>query len=258
MNVIINITTHIFIMKNILKSIGFTENEAIVYLALLNSGTTTAGNLIKTLGTHRATVYDTLNLLIEKGIVSFVTKNDKKYFKADNPEKLILMTEAKKQFLEKNLKELKEKVPKIKAVQENMEEEQEAFIFKGKNGLKSICEDVLKEKKQWLVFGAKGIFAESMPHYFSKFHKKRAKLGIPMRIIRNQETKNAKWSKKLKLREERFLPDIYATPSTTFIYSNKTAIVVWLPEPTAFLIKSKTVANSYRKHFEVLWKAATP
>ena len=51
---------------------------------------------------------------------------------------------------------------------------------------------------------------------------------------------------------------VYATPSTTYIYSDRVAIIVWSPDPMAFLIRSRVVADSYRKYFDVLWKTAKP
>jgi len=243
---------------DILKRAGLTENESRVYVALLRMGSTTAGPLIKTLGMHRAAVYDTLDMLIEKGLVAFVIKANKKYFEAHDPERLIEYMESKKQIIERHEKELKKEIPKLRAMRAISKEEQEGYVYKGKKGIKSVTEDMLRERKDWLVFGSQGNFIKMFPSYFFNVHKRRIKLGIPMKIIRSESTRGAAWSKKISHWEERFLPDIYTTPSTTYIYGDKVAIIVWSPDPMAFLVRSKTVAYSYRKYFDVLWKAAKP
>ncbi len=243
-------------MERALKMAGLTENEAKVYVALLRMGSTTAGPLIKVLGMHRAAVYDTLDMLTEKGLVAFVIKANRKYFEASDPDRLLEYMECKKQIIEQHEKELKKEIPKLRAIRAISKEEQEGYIYKGKKGIKSVVEDMLRERKDWLVFGSQGNFVKIFPSYFFNVHKKRIKLGIPMKIIRSESTRDASWSKKIKCWEERFLSNMYTTPSTTYIYGDKVAIIVWPPDPMAFVVRSKTVSDSYRKYFEILWKVA--
>lgn len=241
-----------------LKSAGLTNSEAKVYLALLRMGSTTAGPLVKSLGMHRAAVYDTLDLLIEKGLVSFVMEANRKCFEAHDPERLVEYMESRKNLIERKMRRLKEDVPKLRAMRAISKEAQEGYVYKGKKGIKSVCEDVLRDGKEFLVFGSQGNFMKTFPSYFLSLHKRRAAKGIPMRIIRSVRLRGAAWAEELKLREERFLPEIYTTPASTWIYGDKVAVIVWPPDPMAFVVRSKSVADSYKKHFEVLWKAARP
>ena len=63
-----------------LTKLGLTLNEAKVYFALLELGSTNAGEIIKKTKLHRNIVYDKLDKLIEKGLVSFVTIKNIKQF----------------------------------------------------------------------------------------------------------------------------------------------------------------------------------
>ena len=63
-----------------LKDFGLTQNEEKVYLKLLEIGSSSAGLLIKKTGMHRAAVYDNIDSLTEKGLVSHVIKANRKYF----------------------------------------------------------------------------------------------------------------------------------------------------------------------------------
>lgn len=47
-----------------LQKLGFSDNEAKVYLALLEIGFTTTGAVIKKTGLHRNIVYETLDKLV--------------------------------------------------------------------------------------------------------------------------------------------------------------------------------------------------
>ena len=58
--------------KDLLKSIGLTDIEIEVYLAIIDLGSCLAGEIARKTGIHRRTVYDAINRLIEKGLVSYI------------------------------------------------------------------------------------------------------------------------------------------------------------------------------------------
>ena len=60
------------INKKILKQIGLTENEIQVYLTLLKIGSSGVSTIAEHSGLYRPYVYDTLERLQEKGLVSFI------------------------------------------------------------------------------------------------------------------------------------------------------------------------------------------
>ena len=62
----------------ILKNIGLTEGEAKTYLALSSLGTSTVGNIISEADVSASKVYQILERLMQKGLVSMVVKEGKK------------------------------------------------------------------------------------------------------------------------------------------------------------------------------------
>ena len=240
----------------LLEELGLTKGEVKIYVELLELGTTSAGPLVKKVGMHRAAVYNLLDLLIDKGLVSFVIKSNRKYFEAQDPKRLLEFVEFKKQNLEEKETQLKKLIPELQEKRKISAEDQEGTIYKGKKGLKSIFEDILNEKQSWFVFGATGKFKEIFNAYFIHFHNKRVKLKIPLKIIYNETIKEEKRGKELKLIEIEYLPKSYLTPSTTFVYGDKVALINWSQEPMAFLMRSKEVSDSYKSFFNLLWKQA--
>lgn len=79
-----------------LNEFGLPKNEVKVYIALLKLGLTSAGQITKVSGVHRRNVYDALERLINKGLVSYVTKEKIKYFEAVNPYFLLNLLEKEK------------------------------------------------------------------------------------------------------------------------------------------------------------------
>ena len=71
-----------------LQQLGLTEGESKVYEALLSLGSSTVGPIVKKSGVAYSNIYEILNRLLEKGFVSFVTKEKTKYFQAAEPTRI--------------------------------------------------------------------------------------------------------------------------------------------------------------------------
>ena len=65
----------------ILESAGFTNGEVRVYLSLLELGETTTGDIIKKSKITGSKVYEILDKLIEKGLVSYIIKEKTKHYR---------------------------------------------------------------------------------------------------------------------------------------------------------------------------------
>ncbi|MBW2981644.1 hypothetical protein KY343_02070 [Candidatus Woesearchaeota archaeon] len=241
----------------LLEQLGLSKNEAKTYLTLLRLGSVPAGKLIKELGMHRAAVYNLLDLLIDKGLVHYVIQANRKYFEAQEPERLLELIETKRNKLNEQEKELEKAIPELKAKRELSTEEQEGTIYKGKKGLKSIFEDILKyNNSEMKAMGATGKFKEIFHAYFIHWHNRRAKKKINLKIIYSESMKKKGREKELKLAEIRYLPDTNITPSTIIIYADKVATILWSDVPMVFLMRSENVAESHKNFFNILWEEA--
>ena len=64
----------------IFDELGLTNSEARIYIILLDLGTAQVGQIMEKTGMHRRNIYDSIARLLEKGLVSYVMINNKKYF----------------------------------------------------------------------------------------------------------------------------------------------------------------------------------
>jgi len=232
-----------------LQDFGLSNTEAKIYLSLLEIGKSQAGPITKKSNVNRTNVYDALERLIEKGLVSYVTENNIKFFEAVSPDRLKEIIEEKQSKLTSLIKELKLRYSNKKQVED-------AVIFRDKNGIKSIFEDILNKKQELLVYGAESKFKEIFPFYQKHWNEERAKLKIKVKIIYNEKIKEAKMKEHLKLLEMKFLPETYDFPSMVMVYGDNVVTVVWAELPFAFLIRSKEVVKSNKNFFELLWGIA--
>ena len=101
-------------IETILEEIGLTKNEIKIYLVLLKLGSTSTGAIVKETGVHASKVYDGLNRLADKGLVTHVIIANTKHFKAVNPDRLIDFLEDKKKSIETQEDEIKKYLPELK------------------------------------------------------------------------------------------------------------------------------------------------
>jgi HTH-type transcriptional regulator, sugar sensing transcriptional regulator len=226
-----------------LNQAGLTDNESKVYLALIDLGPSLAGQISRKTGLHRRTVYDITEMLIKKGLIGYILKNNRKLFQASNPDRLLEMIQEKQDILSPIVQELQQKFTKTK-------EKEETNFYKGKEGLKNIFEEQLNHK-EILILGASPKAYEILKFYFGFYDKKRKAKKIKTRIIATDRK-----IKRIALSEIRYLPEKYSNPVSVNIYGDKTAIILWASEPIAIVIKNKEVTEGYKNYFELMWRVA--
>jgi len=237
-------------IKDILTDIGLTETEYNVYLELLRSEKCLASQVIKKLRLHRATVYDVLNRLVEKGLAGYIIINKKKYYSGINPKKLNdILDERSKEIASQKLrvKKIVDELSKLKVLEN--EKRHIATIYEGKEGLKAIMQEILDIKKDFYSLGGEELrFQDLLPIYTKFWAKERERLKIYAKKLLT-EPKSSTW----KYNIEKRVPKEYSMPSSVLIYGDKIAIVIKAEPLTIIVIESKSVAQSYRSHFNMLW-----
>ncbi len=235
---------------NILKDIGLTDGEITVYIALLELGESNAGPIKKKTGMQNSVVHLMLNNLIEKGLVNYVEKGKKKFYRATNPENLINFIEEKKRRLKDLLPSL------IKKQKEKID--YEVHIYEGEKGLKAIHEDILRDlnkDEKFMVLGAPKEAHEKFEPYFLDFHKRRQKKGIKLKAVYKKEAKEyAEKRKKMKNTQIKYMTENLETPMWITIYKNKTILFVVSELLLGIVIENKTISENFKEYFNLVWK----
>src|SRR3989338_9632805 len=121
----------------ILEQIGLSRNEIKVYFALLELDQSSATPIVKKADIPNSKVYPTIEKLIKKGLVSYVIKNNVKYFQASDPHNLIELLGNKEKQIIQQKKEIEELIPQIELKRKLAKEKQEATIYEGLDGIKA-------------------------------------------------------------------------------------------------------------------------
>ena len=233
----------------ILRKLGLDEKEVQVYLSLLRLGSTTASKISKETNIDRATCYRYLDSLMNKGLVSHVIQNNVKYFQSAHPEKILKDLKEKEKEFEKILPELVNlsKLPK---------EETTAKVYIGKDGLKTVLREILRNKQDHLVLGDEGHFQDILPIFFEQFINECKRNKINERILCTQSVFDKVKKFDYKYSTTKKLPSEISLPTTTLIYENKIVLFNWQSPYNAVVISNKNLTGAYRNYFELLWKLA--
>jgi sugar-specific transcriptional regulator TrmB len=235
--------------QKILEELGLTSSEAKIYLVLLEQGASLAGIISRNTGIHRRSVYDAIERLIQKGLVSYIKSNNRKYFEAVDPERLM-------EIIHKREEDIKSVLPELKMLQKMREGKNETLFFRGKAALKSAFDDQLDKAKEICIWGATAKANEILQFYFPHFDKQRIKKGIKARIIFSELDRSHPYLAKIPMADVRFVPADVNSDAAVNIYDRNVCIVAWRPDPVAILIREDNISTGFRNYFEFMWRFA--
>jgi len=246
-------------IETILREIGLTESEIKVYLALLELGSTTTGPIVDKSGVSSSKIYEILEKLAKKGLVSHIIKAGTKHFEASDPERIMDYLEEKKNSLTDQIRSVKTILPQLEIKRQLTEHISEATIFKGFRGIQTAFKELLKDATPEFTMLVMG-FSKSIPtieNWMHSFHRQRAENKIPARLIMPETRPDlGKTRSAIPLTKIKYLPQDMFIPSVINIYKDKVLIVID-EEFTSIMIKNKEVADSFTAQFENLWKQDT-
>ena len=239
--------------SEVFRELGFTERETKVYLALLELGSTTTGPIAAKTRLQPSKIYETLNKLIEKGLVSYVIVSKTKHFQASDPKEILtLIDERKRRF--------NEIIEDLELRQKYSESKQIAAVHEGFKAFKALFNKIvyeIKPKDSYWAFAFKyEYYTPEASLFLRKFHQKLAERGVDDRLLGHTSVKKEiketfKGNRNIKIRYTN-----NDTPLGVIIIKNKVINLIWGDRPTAIEITSEQIHGQYMKFFAELWNKA--
>ncbi|MEK6906948.1 MAG: helix-turn-helix domain-containing protein [Nanoarchaeota archaeon] len=248
-------------IEQILKEIGLTGSEVKVYLALINLGLSSKSDIIRESKIASSKIYNVLDKLMDKGMVSMITKNNVKYYAAAPVSRIKDYFEIKKIKIEQEEKIINQILPNLENLQKEHKEKTSAEIFIGWKGMETVYSDVLgtikKGEYAYILGASTGVNEEKTKRFFIKYAIKAKLKGIKVKTIFNenarQYVKEMEKEGKIKFNKKFLFKN---TPVEIAIVKNLTAIVMLKEEPLIILIHDKETSESFITYFNELWKIA--
>jgi sugar-specific transcriptional regulator TrmB len=243
---------------NFLENLGLSKNEAKTYLTLLRLGNANSAELARESGIHRINVYDVLNSLISKGLVSYITEGGTRVFKPESPMKLKETEDAKMLSLDKELPGLLEQFSSKK-------EPWDVAILRGVEGKKTQFEEITRiaRNTQNRVFIPHGLISIYRPPYntmLRRWFERLAKQKVESKLLILDTPKareRAKMFKGIERHSIRFSKHISFAPFSWDVCQYLVFLTLHIEPYLVIRIKSKEIAKAFINSFEVMWKTAT-
>lgn len=228
-------------LREQLLELNFTQNQADVYLALLEAGQTKVGPLIEKTGFHRNIVYRALDDLVTRKLVFQVTKRGVAYYEATDPEPLLSELDQKREIAKIAISEIKNRKGTSAS---------EVFVYSGAQGVFDLNDQL---NDDLYLIGANGMFMTRYLEYFAKWEARRIQKGFKKYMLAIPAVRHTDFVK-TQLTETRYLPSTFSSPLAIWISGDTVAHILWEKSETIFVVKNKKIADDYRRYFEMLWK----
>lgn len=247
--------------QELFQSLGLAKNEAKIYETLLRHGESSVGFISEKSGVHRRNVYDSLNRLLEKGLVTEIVEASENQYQASEPKKLLEIVQEKAEAIEKVL-------PDLEKLHFDTPTEYRVHTYRGKEGWKQYMKDIIKTGEPFYSIGAKGGWLdERIKSFFPSFLTQLKKKNIKTFHLFDHEAKTTNHPiLKSVDRAYRFLPKKYSTTSGIDIFGDHVNILhnlhlgqIGTEDEIVFtVIINKNLADSYRTWFQFMWDNCPP
>ena len=253
-------------ITQILSSLDLNEEEIKIYLALLELGQSTAGNLAKRLGLARATLYGYLDKLYEKGLIVQSQNTNVKTFTAELPEKINLLFQQKIEDVQNKQLQYREIMPDLRKNQASKLLSPRFQLYEGEAGVKHVLKDMLlySNLETQAFWPIKAMVEILSPDFFRYHNKERIKNNLYTRaiwpqgqLINPSEYPYLGVGEKFR-REIRVAPNEIDFTMGYWIYGDKVACISSRKESFGFIIESTEYAEMLRTQFEMLWNLSKP
>lgn len=232
--------------------LGFTPNQAAVYVALTTLGQCKAGQIIKDTGLHRNIVYEALDELVNKKLAFKTTKGGVAFFQLSDATSLVY--EAEQQ-----LHLAKQVGGEVNRLREKSQ--YEVKLYEGMSGLMSYREEVTQalEPKagsggEFLLMGDTAKITKDLNPYWQEWHANRAAAGVPARMFFSQNSAQyAKQRQQIPRTKIKILPSAIQNATDTDIWNDHVGLILYDVEPFVVSIRNQHLADTFREYFEQLW-----
>jgi sugar-specific transcriptional regulator TrmB len=237
------------VMAGLLHEIGLTSTESEVYLQLLKEDDILASDLADKVSNSRTHVYDTLDDLVDKGLVTYTIKRGKRFYHASHPRKLVDYLSEKKNKIDEQREQMISLVPEFLKLQQGKKKRLEVELFEGEEGLYTVLRDILRTGLNFLVLNASDRFYKDYVAV-QKFYRsmKRAKLGA--RLLYPEGSKPIEYP----LDKSKIIAKEISGAIPIYVYGDNIAMVLNAEELLVVKVTNMEIARRHVRQFEILWK----
>jgi sugar-specific transcriptional regulator TrmB len=243
-----------------LSQLGLTYGEARVYLSLLKIGSSKVGAIVRESHVSYSKIYDVLERLSMKGLVSHVTIGEVKHFNAVEPYRLQDYIQRKEEQLNTQKEIVDQIVPSLIKIANNKRRRNSAEIFVGDRGLRTAYEILLSDASKHEVlryfYPYDDEYHDIASPFYARLYQFQKSKQLEERGVSVIDFKKSNHYKQIsselgvKLRFVHF-----PLPGTMDIFKDRLLIISWSSK-TGILISSREIVDHFKEYFDSVWNIA--
>jgi sugar-specific transcriptional regulator TrmB len=236
-----------------LQQIGLTEKEAKVYLAALTLGKASAQKIAKKADLKRPTTYFTIDLLMEKGLMSSVHEGKKQFFMAENPDRLIDVFHKREDELKRQGEKLKDVIPDLKKLRPKGDGPVVKY-YTGKEGAKAMVKNLHEhaEEQVWIAYPSDTVWSLFTEEEREEMRFTRNKKVLKVNAFYTSSTNVVESTDSIKRVR---LKDKEALPADIAVYGDIVRLTSFEDEVVGVVVENKDIADSLRTLFKLAWES---
>lgn len=238
-----------------LTLLGLTDKEIQIYLACLELGSATVQELANRSGLKRTNIYNYLEDLKQKGLITEIQYKHKALLIAENPQMLKQRAEKRMTEAKSCVQKIDEAIPELLGIFSLPGEKPKVKYYQGIEGIKKIYDDTLVAGEPIYAFtDYEKMFDVMTPEYMIKYAENRATKRISFYTL----AQPGHWAKKMVAlnkehkREMKLLENAQLETEIN-IYGNKVALLSFRRPYTGVIIEDRAISQSIKSIWKVLW-----
>ncbi len=238
-------------MSTILRSLGLIESESKTYMAALQHGPGTVVELTKLNHLSRQATYGAIETLTERGLMSSMLRGKKRYFFAEDPDKLLSYARRREIQMKEEIQDLERSLPELKLKLGG--EHPAVRLFEGKEGLRMIIDDIEHSKAKTVdeVSDVDALRTVLGPAETQDMVKGLREAGTHFRVLYGGEP----FGQTLSANRLLLPKEYWGFKGDVIIYGDKVAFMTFEGKMYSVIIESKIVARTLQVLFHLIFKS---
>lgn len=238
-------------LTEIIKNLGLTAQAAKIYLAALELGEASVGQLAKKAKMKRTTLYYILDELIGAGVLISTKVGKKNYYVSEKPAHLLKRVKERILGFEASLQTLEEKTGQVN-------KKPRVYFLYGSSGFKQVWDMILstKEKEYRIITQGESFLGYVREKYIiDEIIAQKKKRNVSSRQLISDSIYARKIVAKdnQENRTSKLLPPSYKLPFTEIITESLVAFISPKFDNMIFVVEDIYFSQTRKSIFETLW-----
>ena len=242
-----------------LLKLGLTDEEAKVYLAVLEINGGPVSNIARKAGVNRVSCYHTVENLLAKQLLSQYNRNGVKCFAPEPPEQILEIAEEKVN-IAKGL------LPSLKSLASALGFRPKIRFYEGREGVERVFTESLTAKGEILGYTNLKSVTSFFPEFFERYTYEKLKRKIKTRYLSPTTVESVHvMDRFLPKKYDQNLLEILLVNRDQFLFENEVLVfnnsvgIVSLnqDELLGLIVESPAFARTMKAVFDLAWLGAT-